>query len=84
MVIATKLGVCWDAKGKTYKDSSPKRAVKALEGSLRRLKVDRIPLYQIHWHDGQTPIVDTMEALSKCRNEGKIQNTSGVPICRCL
>ena len=73
VVIATKFGVCWDAKGTTYKDSSPKRMVEALEGSLRRLKLDCIPLYQIHHHDGQTPIEDTMEALLRCQEEGKIK-----------
>jgi aryl-alcohol dehydrogenase-like predicted oxidoreductase len=74
VVIATKFGVCWDANGKTYKNTRPETVIKALEGSLRRLKVDQIPLYQIHWHDGETPIADTMEALLKCRNEGKIRH----------
>ena len=74
VVIATKFGVAWDENHKTYRDSSGKRAVKALEGSLRRLKIDCIPLYQIHWHDGKTPISETMEALKKCQKEGKIRH----------
>ncbi|MDO9580578.1 MAG: aldo/keto reductase [Bacteroidales bacterium] len=72
VIIATKFGVNWDNNGKTYKDCSPKRIVKALDGSLRRLKIDCIPLYQIHWHDGKTPIEDVMETLLKCRDAGKI------------
>ena len=72
VVIATKFGVDWDKNGKTFKDCSAKRVVEALEGSLRRLRIDCIPLYQIHWHDQKTPIEDLMEALLKCRDAGKI------------
>ncbi len=73
VVIATKFGVAWDESGKTYKDISPKHVVQALEGSLRRLRIDSIPLYQIHWYDGKTPIADTLEALMRCREQGKIR-----------
>ena len=73
VVIATKFGVNWDEKGNTFKDCSPKRVVEALEGSLRRLRIDCIPLYQVHWHDGKTPILDTIEALLTCRDQGKIK-----------
>ncbi len=45
----------------------------SLEGSLRRLKLDCIPLYQIHWHDGRTPIAETMGALRRCQEAGKIR-----------
>jgi aryl-alcohol dehydrogenase-like predicted oxidoreductase len=73
VVIATKFGVYWNEQGQFYKDISPSWAVKALEGSLRRLQVDCIPLYQIHWYDGKTPIEATMEILSRCRDAGKIR-----------
>jgi len=73
VVIATKGGVCWDAAGKTYRDSSARRVVEAVEGSLRRLRVDCIPLYQLHQHDGVTPVEVTMEALCRCREAGKIR-----------
>jgi aryl-alcohol dehydrogenase-like predicted oxidoreductase len=72
VVIATKFGVAWDQSGKTFKDCSTKRVVEALEGSLRRLKIDCIPLYQIHWHDEKISTEDVMEALLKCRDAGKI------------
>ena len=39
-----------------------------------RLKLDCIPLYQIHWQDGETLIEDVMEALLKCRDAGKIRH----------
>ena len=67
VVIATKFGVNWDEKGNTSRDCSPKRVVEALEGSLRRLKLDCIPLYQIHWPDPKTPIWVTMEAFKKVK-----------------
>ncbi len=76
VVIATKFGVAWDDAGHTYLDCSPKRATEALEGSLRRLKIDCIPIYQIHWYDDSTLIYDTMEVLERHKNEGKIRYVS--------
>jgi len=73
VVIATKFGVKWDKNGKTTRDISPKRVIKALDDSLRRLKIDCILLYQIHWPDLKTPISETMEALKKCQKAGKIR-----------
>lgn len=71
-VIATKFGVRLRPDGKTFKDISPKYMVQALEASLRRLKIDCIPLYQIHWPDGVTPVEEIMAALEDCRRQGKI------------
>lgn len=73
VVIATKFGVSWDQDGKTWKDISPGRVVLALEGSLKRLKLECIDLYQIHWPDNVTAIEDTMFALIKCQEKGKIK-----------
>lgn len=73
VVISTKFGVGWDERGRTFKDSSPKRLMEALDGSLRRLQLDCIPLYQIHWHDGVTPLSEIMIALRKCKRMGKIR-----------
>jgi myo-inositol catabolism protein IolS len=72
VIIATKFGVCWDEQGETFKDCSPRRVFEAVEGSLRRLQIDCIPLYQIHWHDGKTPLEEVMDALERCREAGKI------------
>jgi len=72
VIVATKFGVNWEENGRTFKDCSAKRIVEALDGSLRRLKMDCIPLYQIHWHDEKTPIEHVMEVLLKCRDAGKI------------
>jgi myo-inositol catabolism protein IolS len=73
VIIATKFGMNWDKDKKPFKDCSPKRAVEALDASLRRLKIDCIPLYQIHWYDGKTRIAETMKALLKCKEAGKIK-----------
>ncbi len=72
VIIATKFGLRWDKNGNIYRDISPKHIVKALENSLRRLGIDCIKLYQIHWPDGKTPIDDAMETLERCRDAGKI------------
>ena len=76
VVIATKGGVRWDSRpagrASTYRDTSPAAIVSAVEASLRRLRLEQIPLYQIHWPDGRTPIEDTVEALARCVEAGKI------------
>jgi aryl-alcohol dehydrogenase-like predicted oxidoreductase len=72
VIVATKFGLNWDENGRTFKDCHTKRIIEALDGSLRRLKIDCVPLYQIHWHDGKTPIENVMGTLLKCRDAGKI------------
>lgn len=76
VIIATKFGVAWNEAGKTYKDCSPERVLKSLDASLKRLKIDCIPIYQIHWHDDKTPIKDTIETLKACQKAGKIRHIS--------
>ena len=73
VVIATKCGLAWNAAGKVRRDLSRQSVLCALEGSLRRLRLDSIPLYQIHWPDPAVPIADAMETLARCQDEGKIQ-----------
>jgi aryl-alcohol dehydrogenase-like predicted oxidoreductase len=72
VVIATKGGVRWDGWGRITHDTDPAYIAQALEASLRRLKLDRIPLYYIHWPDAKTPIAATMEALTKAQEGGMI------------
>lgn len=73
ILVATKFGVRWNDSGKTVRDCSVAYIRQALEGSLGRLKTDCIPLYQLHWHDGVTPLSDVFEALQRLREEGKIR-----------
>jgi aryl-alcohol dehydrogenase-like predicted oxidoreductase len=86
--ILTKYGLRWDTtKGKFYfssKDNSgneinlykyagPEGIVKECEESLKRLGTDYIDLYQIHWPDDSTPVHDTMEAVQKLIESGKVR-----------
>jgi len=73
VTIATKFGIRWDNQHRTWKDTSPKYVRQALYASLRRLRLDCIPLYYIHWPDDQTPIEETLHELVRCQQEGKIR-----------
>jgi myo-inositol catabolism protein IolS len=85
VVIATKFGVTWDAQGKIGRNCSAKYMVSALENSLKRLDVECISLYQIHWPDAQVAIEETMDALQRAQQQGKIRyigcsNFTGVEV----
>lgn len=73
VALATKFGLVWDSHGAVSRDSSPERIKHALNESLRRLRVDSITLYQLHWPDGVTPLDAVLEVLLRFREEGKIQ-----------
>lgn len=72
--IATKVGLRWREKtlGGIYHDLSPASIAEEVEGSLRRLRADRIDLLQVHWPDPGTPVEKTMEALVRLAGQGKI------------
>ena len=72
VVIASKFGIRWDDSGKTSKDVSPAYARQAIDASLKRLRLERIPLYFMHWPDGVTPIAEVMGVLNEFRSQGKI------------
>lgn len=73
LVIATKYGVRRTSTGKIIKDISDVWLEEALHGSLKRLKIDCIDLYYIHWPDSKTPIEEAVEALDRYRRAGKIK-----------
>jgi len=73
VVIATKGGVKWNENGETARDCSPQRIEAAIDASLRRLRLDTIPLYQIHWYDNVTPFHEVLSALTRHQQEGKIR-----------
>jgi aryl-alcohol dehydrogenase-like predicted oxidoreductase len=75
--IITKCGLSWDEpqrgeRAKIRRDSNPRRVIEGLESSLRRLDVETIPLYLVHWRDPDTPLDETIWALEKCREAGKV------------
>ncbi|QDS99800.1 aldo/keto reductase [Adhaeretor mobilis] len=73
VLIASKFGVRRTAEGTTIKDISPSYLRQALEASLRRLQLECLPLYYIHWPDRNTPVEDAVGELERCRCEGKIK-----------
>ena len=90
--IFTKYGMRWDRpeglvrfdtvdmKGrpvKVMRNSRPDSVIEECERSLKRLKTDHIDLYQCHWPDPTTPIEQTMEAIRKLIDQGKVR-ASGV------
>src|ERR1700758_1777295 len=70
-VLATKLGLEW-VEGKVYRNSTPARIREEIEESLRRLRTDRIDIYQVHWPDPLVRIEDTAGALLNLQKQGKI------------
>lgn len=72
--VATKCGMEWDEKQiHIRRNSSPERIRYEVDQSLRRLGLDRIDLYQVHWPDQNTPFEDTMETLLQLQAAGKIR-----------
>src|ERR1700688_2441431 len=73
LVIATKGG--WNRPGPNQwtHDASPEHLRKAVEGSLKRLRLERIDLYQLHMPDPVIPFEASVETLAQLRNEGKIR-----------
>lgn len=72
VTVATKFGVRMGPDGRAFRDVSPAWARLAVEASLRRLRLERIPLYYMHWPDDRTSIEDVVGALVDLRDEGKI------------
>ena len=74
LVIATKGGYTRQGPGRWRTNGRPKHLREACEGSLRRLKLDRIDLYQLHRPDSRVPFERSIEALARLREEGKIRH----------
>jgi aryl-alcohol dehydrogenase-like predicted oxidoreductase len=74
LVIATKGGMTRTGPGQWPRDGRPDHLREACEGSLRRLKVDRIDLYQLHAPDRKVPYEDSVGALKELQDEGKIRH----------
>jgi aryl-alcohol dehydrogenase-like predicted oxidoreductase len=74
LVIATKGGLRRTGPGEWPRDAHPDRLRECIEGSLRRLRVDRIDLYQLHSPDPKVPLEDSLGALKQAQDEGKIRH----------
>jgi len=74
LVIATKGGLVRPGPGLWEPDGHPEHLRRACEGSLARLRLDRIDLYQFHRPDRKVPVAESIAALAELKDEGKIRH----------
>ena len=74
LVLATKGGLDRTGPDQWPINATPQRLREGLEGSLRRLKLDRIDLYQLHRIDPKVPEEQQFEFLQRAQREGKIRH----------
>src|SRR5919197_250217 len=74
LVIATKGGLVRGGPGQWTRDGRPEHLREACEGSLRRLRLDAIELYQLHAVDSKVPLEDSVGALVELRQLGKVRH----------
>jgi aryl-alcohol dehydrogenase-like predicted oxidoreductase len=73
-VIATKGGVDWDESGRIRRTLDPTTVRAGVEASLRRLRIDSIPLFQLHWPDPAVSSESLADCLQGLIDEGKIRS----------
>ena len=74
LVIATKGGLERTGPGAWPENGRPEHLRQACEGSLRRLRLDQIPLYQLHRVDPRVPLEESVGALVELKDQGKIRH----------
>src|SRR5437867_7106673 len=74
LVIATKGGLTRPGPGDWVPNCRPEHLKQALEGSLKRLRLERIDLYQLHTVDSKVPIEESVGALKQMQDAGKIRH----------
>jgi pyridoxine 4-dehydrogenase len=74
LVIATKGGLERTGPGRWPANGRPEHLIEVCEGSLRRLKLEQIPLYQFHRPDPAVPLEDSVGALVTLKDQGKIRH----------
>jgi aryl-alcohol dehydrogenase-like predicted oxidoreductase len=74
LVIASKGGLVRPGPNRWDADGHPEHLRKACEGSLRRLKLEQIPLYQFHRPDPAVPLAESVGAVAELKAEGKIRH----------
>jgi aryl-alcohol dehydrogenase-like predicted oxidoreductase len=74
LVVATKGGLLRPGPGQWTADGRPEHLIEACEGSLRRLRLEQIPLYQFHRPDPTVPFEDSIGALVTLKEQGKIRH----------
>ena len=79
-IVATKCGIVWDKKRQTSHVLNAKTIKQEVEASLKRLDIDVIDLYQIHWPDPDTELEAAWEQIGKAVKEGKLRYAG---VCTC-
>jgi pyridoxine 4-dehydrogenase len=74
LIIATKGGLVRPSKAAWDPDGRPEHLRQACEGSLRRLKLERIDLYQLHAPDPRVPFAESVQALAELQQRGLIRH----------
>jgi pyridoxine 4-dehydrogenase len=74
LVIATKGGLVRPGPNRWDPDGSPEHLREACEGSLRRLRLEQIPLYQLHRVDPSVPLAESVGTIAELKAEGKIRH----------
>ncbi|HLY01695.1 MAG TPA: aldo/keto reductase [Candidatus Cybelea sp.] len=74
LVIATKGGLTRSGPGEWKRDCRPEHLRAACEGSLRRLRLDRIEVYQLHAIDSEVPFEDQIGTMRELRDAGKVRH----------
>ena len=74
LVIATKGGYARSGPNQWTPDGRPEHLRSACEGSLRRLRVEQIPLYQFHVPDPNVPYAESIGAVAELQKEGKVRH----------
>ncbi|HET8915460.1 MAG TPA: aldo/keto reductase [Propionibacteriaceae bacterium] len=74
LVIATKGGLERTGPGQWPTNGRPEHLIEACEGSLRRLELEQIPLYQFHRPDRAVPLEDSIGAIVTLKGQGKIRH----------
>ncbi|MEO0409855.1 MAG: aldo/keto reductase [Cyanobacteria bacterium P01_A01_bin.135] len=74
LVIATKGGISKPAPDNIQADGRPESLRRGVEGSLQRLKLERIDLYQLHRPDSKVPFGESVQALADLQQAGKIRH----------
>jgi len=74
LVVATKGGLTRPGPGQWVPNCRPEHLKQALEGSLKRLRLERIDLYQLHTVDRKVPLEQSLGALKEMQDAGKIRH----------